>query len=203
MKKKRNIMRHCLPDPKAESEMSGYYTVFSCEYDNGKRSKGTEQITRIGEDGKVMLLLCHSCLDQLRGQALRDVVVEAIKGNHPKLQPTLDELSASEALYGFMGWLTSREKSVTLGAQHEAGIAVELVTEFCKTNNLAAPRDGWTDRLTYPVDGAGEPINPCAEFHQGPFIRGDNGFRYCVACGTDLGPSHEGGAPSKPSDVGN
>lgn len=63
----------------------------------------------------------------------------------------LAELRASESLYGFMGWLTSLEKPVTFSGYHEASLAAELVSEFCKTNDLAEPREDWTSRFEYPI----------------------------------------------------
>ena len=62
----------------------------------------------------------------------------------------MKELSASEALFGFMGWLTSLETPVTFSARDYAGTAAELVDEFCKANNLAEPRDGWHENFVYP-----------------------------------------------------
>jgi len=62
----------------------------------------------------------------------------------------MDEMTGSEALYGFMGWLTSRDNVETFSAKHDAVPAVELVSEFCKVNNLSKPRENWTDRLTHP-----------------------------------------------------
>lgn len=43
-----------------------------------------------------------------------------------------ESLSPSEALYGFGGWLTTRDKPVTIGAKHNAGIVAELIDEFIK-----------------------------------------------------------------------
>ena len=63
----------------------------------------------------------------------------------------MDKLSASEALFGFMGWLTSLEAPVTFSARDYAGTAAELVDEFCKANNLAEPRDGWHENFAYPT----------------------------------------------------
>ena len=65
----------------------------------------------------------------------------------------VDEITAAEALYGFMGWLTSRE-TVTpeLSAKHNAAIAAELVDKFCKANELRDPRDGWEKTLKHPAD---------------------------------------------------
>lgn len=53
----------------------------------------------------------------------------------------MDELSASEALLAFMGWLT---------LQHDVAIAPELVSQFCETNNLSKPRSGWDKNVTMP-----------------------------------------------------
>jgi len=59
-------------------------------------------------------------------------------------------LSASEALYGFIGWLTSRAEVITLSAAHEVPPVVDLIMEFCKANNLSEPRDGWAENLVHP-----------------------------------------------------
>jgi len=59
-------------------------------------------------------------------------------------------LTASEALFGFMGWLTTRSEKVTFSASNNAAPAAELVDEFCKANSLPEPRDDWTTRLTHP-----------------------------------------------------
>ena len=45
-------------------------------------------------------------------------------------------MNAQEALFGFMGWLTSRETPVTFSASHDAAIAAELVKEFAELNAL-------------------------------------------------------------------
>jgi hypothetical protein len=63
-----------------------------------------------------------------------------------------DKITASEALYGFMGWLTTREESVTFSHIHDASIAAELVNEFVKANNLAEPRDDWHHHFVFPTN---------------------------------------------------
>ncbi len=61
------------------------------------------------------------------------------------------EMNASEALYGFMGWLTSRDEvTPKLSSRHDASIAANLVAEFCEVNKLAGPRGGWENNLTHP-----------------------------------------------------
>ncbi len=59
-------------------------------------------------------------------------------------------MTASEALYGFGGWLTSRDEPVSMGANHECGIVAELIDIFCKTNKLKEPRDHWEENLIHP-----------------------------------------------------
>ncbi len=62
-----------------------------------------------------------------------------------------NEMTGSEVLFGFMGWLTTREQEETFSAHHDAASAAALVAEFCKVNKLTAPREDWTDRLFHPV----------------------------------------------------
>jgi ribonuclease HI len=67
------------------------------------------------------------------------------------METNSNKLSASEALFGFMGWLTSLETPVTFSSRHYAGTAAELVDEFCKANNLDQPRNGWSENFVYPT----------------------------------------------------
>ena len=57
------------------------------------------------------------------------------------------EMSASEALYSFMGWLTTRDEPVTFSGVHDAGVAACLVDEFCKKQNLSPPSDDWVGKI--------------------------------------------------------
>lgn len=61
-----------------------------------------------------------------------------------------DNLIASEALYGFCSWLTTRPEVVTVSEKHEAGHIADLVERFCKANGLTEPRDGWAENLVHP-----------------------------------------------------
>lgn len=60
------------------------------------------------------------------------------------------ELTPSEALYGFIGWLTAREESITMGAKHEAATPAYILNEFCKANNLEAPRESYARFVVRP-----------------------------------------------------
>lgn len=61
-----------------------------------------------------------------------------------------DKLSASEALYGFVSWLTSREEVTSLSSKHDCARIADLVAEFCKTNDLEEPKDDWYKILVHP-----------------------------------------------------
>jgi len=47
-----------------------------------------------------------------------------------------EELSKSEVLYKFVGWLTSREERIILSSTDDAAPVTELVKEFCEANDL-------------------------------------------------------------------
>jgi len=66
------------------------------------------------------------------------------------LKPEQDKLSASEALYGFAGWLTTRDTTTVFGAKHEAGVAACLVGEFCEVNHLSDHSESWHRNLIHP-----------------------------------------------------
>jgi hypothetical protein len=52
------------------------------------------------------------------------------------------KLSPAEAIYGFAGWLTTRDKPVIFSSRHDAAIVAQLLDWFCK-NNLDQPRNCW------------------------------------------------------------
>ena len=59
-------------------------------------------------------------------------------------------LSASEALYGFCAWLTTRPRPITMSEKHDAAPVVELIKRFCEVNDIADPREGWHLQLVHP-----------------------------------------------------
>jgi len=61
-----------------------------------------------------------------------------------------NEMTASEALYGFAGWLTSRDQQVVFSSRDNAALAADLVCEFCSVNKLSVPRNDWTDKIIMP-----------------------------------------------------
>lgn len=60
------------------------------------------------------------------------------------------ELSASEAIYGFAAWLTTREEKTVISSKHNAALIAKRIKEFCETNKLAKPRDQWEKSLVHP-----------------------------------------------------
>lgn len=62
-----------------------------------------------------------------------------------------NQLTASEAIFGFCAWLTTREEKTVMGANEECGCVVERIREFCDKNNLKEPRDNYTDYFEMPV----------------------------------------------------
>ena len=73
-----------------------------------------------------------------------------LKNFFPRLN---EELNASEALYGFSGWLTSRDEPVVFSAYHDAAIVAELINEFIKKFDLPDIRDDWEKDLKQIDEG--------------------------------------------------
>ncbi len=60
------------------------------------------------------------------------------------------ELSGSEAVFGFVAWLTTRDTEVVFGAKHDASVACDLVAKFCETNKLKKPSENYHHQLIHP-----------------------------------------------------
>ena len=60
------------------------------------------------------------------------------------------ELTGSEAVYGFCGWLTTRKEVTRMGSKHDCAVIADLVDEFCKVNNLQEPGNDWHNNLKHP-----------------------------------------------------
>ncbi len=59
-------------------------------------------------------------------------------------------LSPSEALYGFVAWLLSRDEVITLSGDHNPFPIADRVDEFCKANRLDDPTSGWEKNIVRP-----------------------------------------------------
>ncbi len=65
---------------------------------------------------------------------------------------TFGELSASEAIFAFCGWLTTRKEETMMGSSHDCGVIAELVGRFADLNGLQEPRPDWQKHFEMPVD---------------------------------------------------
>lgn len=64
-----------------------------------------------------------------------------------------DKISASEALFGFAAWLTSRDQKTVLSSTDNAAVAADLVGEFCRVNKLINPKNDFHKRFEMPEVG--------------------------------------------------
>lgn len=62
----------------------------------------------------------------------------------------LSELSGSEALFGFCGWLTTQDDKTVMSAKDDAAAIVPKISAFIDANKLKPPRDGWDKKLKHP-----------------------------------------------------
>lgn len=63
------------------------------------------------------------------------------------------ESGAAAALFGFMGWLTTRDEQVLFGATVNANMAADLVARYIAANNLREPTSVEIQILNHPVEG--------------------------------------------------
>lgn len=61
-----------------------------------------------------------------------------------------DKLTASEAIFGFCGWLTTRKEVTKMGSGENCAGIPDLITQFLWENDLDLPRDGWENNLIHP-----------------------------------------------------
>lgn len=63
------------------------------------------------------------------------------------------EITPAAAVYGFAGWLTCRQRPVTMSSTHDAAIVAELVDAFCKSQGFPDLPEGWHKSLKpYPSE---------------------------------------------------
>jgi hypothetical protein len=89
-------MKHCMVDYEAGQRTGFRVIVYSCEFDNGKRAR--RNIVRIGECGQVALYLCDSCMEQLKGQILSPLIVEALQKKNAMTIQRTDHVGCGEGM---------------------------------------------------------------------------------------------------------
>lgn len=63
---------------------------------------------------------------------------------------TKQEMIASEAIFGFVGWLSCRKEKTVISSKDNCAPLADLIKQFCATNKLKEPRENWQKRLTHP-----------------------------------------------------
>ncbi len=64
--------------------------------------------------------------------------------------PKNSKITATDALFGFGAWLTTRKEPVTFSYKHNAGAMVDLISQYLKTNNLPDVSKHYPDNLQMP-----------------------------------------------------
>ena len=85
--------------------------------------------------------------------ALRTAIEAAENPKYDPIELHVLHSHIAGVLFDFMGWLTSREKRLTLSSTDEAGPAVEAITTFAKMRGLRledAQVEHWQAILTTP-----------------------------------------------------
>ena len=72
-------MRHAIPDDKFIKEVPFFISAYSCEHEDGRRSSeyNFDNLIRMGEGGNIVFIPCESCYQQILGQVLRPILIEA------------------------------------------------------------------------------------------------------------------------------
>ena len=65
-----------------------------------------------------------------------------------------NKLSASEAIYGFCSWLTTRPEQTIMSASNECSHIAELIKIFCDANELDDPGGNWHLKLSTDMDSS-------------------------------------------------
>lgn len=97
---------------------------------------GGREFYTYGQGNHVVALL-----DALHASGLR--VVSA-----PVAPP--ERLTASEAVFAFIAWLTTSDEAVTLGRSNDCAPLPPLIDQWCTANGLAEPREDFHRRIVHP-----------------------------------------------------
>ena len=68
------------------------------------------------------------------------------------MSKTVKTLTASEAVYGFCAWLTTRKERTTMSSEDNAAPVCDLIQMFCEENDLPDPRENYAEYLRMPTD---------------------------------------------------
>jgi hypothetical protein len=66
----------------------------------------------------------------------------------------MENMKATDALFGFAAWLTTREEVVAFGGSESAAPAAELVGKFVEANDLGEPSPEYPESFVMPVESS-------------------------------------------------
>lgn len=75
-------------------------------------------------------------------------IVDRVLREQPK------QISASEALYSFIGWLTTRDRAIMMSAHHNSAAVAEILAIFLQVQGIPAPADNWQHKFITMADVA-------------------------------------------------
>lgn len=114
--------------------------VYPCEF-CGKDTDGSDKQGVWTQPDEECFWVCNNCAEQLE-----------IDYNLSEKEKEMRRLSASEALYGFCAWVTTREARTVMSRKDDPSVVADLIHRFCKTNELPPPRKGWEKTFKHPKD---------------------------------------------------
>jgi len=95
------------------------------------------------------------------------------------------ELNAAEAVYGFVGWLTTREERTVMSAKDDCAPIAELIKRFCTENNLPEVSDQWPLNLIHPSGEVAVPAAVAGPSGYGPNVTVRRSCSDCKACNSE------------------
>ncbi len=140
----------------AASDAIGCSKSYLWEMENDRSEPSLRMASDISKTYGVELITLASYLNtpnaELKGGASAPSALSAVLGAVELIEETgmNKELNAAEAVYGFVGWLTTREERTVMSAKDDCAPIAELVKRFCTENNLPEVSDQWPSNLIHP-----------------------------------------------------
>lgn len=108
----------------------------------------------ISMEGFEHLLNCLANQKGIKGfdksdDAVQNIIDVAWRDGMEMLQApaSMGALNATEALYGFGGWLTSRPDRVVFSSNNDAALMAELIAAYADMQSLPKVRESWNELL--------------------------------------------------------
>lgn len=59
-------------------------------------------------------------------------------------------LNSRESVFAFISWLSMREDPIIISKSHDIYKVIDLLDDFCTTNNLPPISEEWPSNIKYP-----------------------------------------------------